>query len=192
MKKRSFFERLAGNLRFNETDEEEFDDVVETPAPKKDLSYRAPVAAPKLPEQRRELPITSAFMQDDEEEVQPMLHQQQHVVEEEIGQLPVDVYETPKEVIIQTLIAGVLPEHLNINITRDVVSISGKREENKAITQDSYHIQELYWGSFERIIDLPVEVEIDNAEAIERHGLLMLKLPKLDKARKASIKIKSI
>ncbi len=196
MKKRSFFERLAGNLRFNEDEVEDFEDVAPIVAPKKDLSHRA-APAPKvqpvpMPEQHRELPISNAFMQDDEEDAGPLLHQQHHIIEEEVGQLPVDVYETPKEVIIQTLIAGVLPEHLNINITRDVVSISGKREENKAISQDSYHIQELYWGAFERIIDLPVEVEIDNAEAIERHGLLMIKLPKLDKGRKASLKIKSI
>ena len=194
MKKRSFFERLAGNLRFNEN-EEDFDDSSEVPATEN--KYRAPVrptlsAQPSFPEQqqKRELPISSAFMNDDdEEETRPAVLQQP---EEEIGQLPVDVYETAHEVIIQTLIAGVMPEHLNINITRDVVSISGKREENKAISQDSYHIQELYWGAFERIIDLPVEVEIDNAEAIERHGLLMIKLPKLDKGRKAALKIKSI
>jgi len=183
MKKRSFFERLAGNLRFNETDEEIDDTEDEIPAVKPTLERR--------PEQRRELPVTPAFTEEEEDE-KPVLRQRHAIEEEEVGQLPVDVYETPREVIIQTLIAGVLPEHLTINITRDVVSISGKREENKGIAQDSYHIQELYWGKFERIIDLPVEVEIDSAEAIERHGLLMLKLPKLDKARKASVKIKSI
>ncbi len=186
MKKRSFFERLAGNLRFNENEEDFEDEEVAQPKEKK---AAAPVRT-QLPDQRRELPISPAFLQDEEEAPRPVLRHQEP--EEEVGQLPVDVYETPKEVIIQTLIAGVLPEHLTINITRDVVSISGKREENKAITQDSYHIQELYWGSFERVIDLPVEVEIDNAEAIERHGLLMIKLPKLDKGRKASLKIKSI
>ncbi|MEO5646153.1 MAG: Hsp20/alpha crystallin family protein [Candidatus Paceibacterota bacterium] len=192
MKKRSFFERLAGNLRFNEN-EEDFDEASEEPS--KDIKYKAPIRTTlttqqSFPEpQKRELPISSAFMNDDEEEERPVVLQQP---EEEVGQLPVDVYETAHEVIIQTLIAGVMPEHLNINITRDVVSISGKREENKAISQDSYHIQELYWGAFERIIDLPVEVEIDNAEAIERHGLLMIKLPKLDKGRKAALKIKSI
>jgi HSP20 family protein len=186
MKKRSFFERLAGNLRFTENEEEFEDETGETP--KKDTPYRA--AHSPLPEQRRELPLKAIFTDDDEKITTNVLHHQKQ--EEEVGQLPVDVYETPKEVIIQTLIAGVLPEHLNINITRDVVSISGKREENKSIPQDSYHTQELYWGSFERVIDLPVEVEIDNAEAIERHGLLMIKLPKLDKGRKAALKIKSI
>jgi HSP20 family molecular chaperone IbpA len=187
MKKRSFFERLAGNLRFNEVDEE-IDEQDEEP---KLMERKLSPQISSQPEVRRELPITNAFKHEDEEdeiETPKVLLQQ----EEEVGQLPVDVYETPHEVIIQTLIAGVLPEHLTINITRDVVSISGKREENKAISQDSYHIQELYWGKFERIVDLPMEVEIDNAEAIERHGLLMIKLPKLDKGRKAALKIKSI
>ncbi len=182
MKKRSFFERLAGNLRFNENNEE-IDEEIEAPKAK-----HIPVPVPI--EHHRELPISNAFLHHQEDDEVPTLRHQEP--EEEVGQLPVDVYETPKEIIIQTLIAGVLPEHLSINITRDVVSISGKREENKAIAQDSYHVQELYWGSFERVVDLPVEVEIDNAEAIERHGLLMIKLPKLDKGRKAALKIKSI
>jgi HSP20 family protein len=196
MKKRSFFERLAGNLRFNETDED-IDDIEEAPAPRMNntINHAKSVLERNIPthhapSQRRELPISAAFVPEEEPEEKPILRQLHE--EEEVGQLPVDVYETPREVIIQTLIAGVLPEHLTINITRDVVSISGKREENKSISQDSYHIQELYWGSFERVVDLPVEVEIDNAEAIERHGLLMIKLPKLDKSRKAALKIKSI
>ncbi|HTH93480.1 MAG TPA: Hsp20/alpha crystallin family protein [Candidatus Paceibacterota bacterium] len=187
MKKRSFFERLAGNLRFNDV-EDEMDEQVEDvrPVRKAVLTERAPE-----PEKRRELPVSNFLREeeDEDEEGPAAIHLQE---EEEIGQLPVDVYETPHEVIIQTLIAGVLPEHLKIDITRDVIAISGKREENKAISQDSYHVQELYWGSFERVINLPIEVDIDNAEAIERHGLLMIKLPKLDKGRKAALKIKSI
>ncbi|MEK7228401.1 MAG: Hsp20/alpha crystallin family protein, partial [Patescibacteria group bacterium] len=106
--------------------------------------------------------------------------------------LPVDVYETANEVIIQTLIAGVLPDNLSISITRDSVSIKGRREENKSIPPDQYIIKELYWGSFARSVALPAEVEIDTAEAIERHGMLMIKLPKTDRGRKTVLKIKSI
>ena len=111
---------------------------------------------------------------------------------EEVGELPVDVYETANEVIIQTLIAGVLPDNLSISITRDSVSIKGRREENKSIPPDQYIIKELYWGSFARSVALPAEVEIDTAEAIERHGMLMIKLPKTDRGRKTVLKIKSI
>ena len=169
MKKPSFFERLAGNLRFDDTD----DDIVVKETKREPVRSTAP--------EKRELPILT-----DEQVPSSSLKK------EEVGELPVDVYETPNEIIIQTLIAGVLPEHLSIDITRDVVSISGKREESKGIPNDSYHVRELYWGAFERIVNLPEEVEIDEAEAIERHGMLMIKLPKIDKRRRSVLKIKSI
>jgi HSP20 family protein len=50
----------------------------------------------------------------------------------------------------------------------------------------------LYWGSFSRSILLPNEIEIENVEAVEKHGLLIIRLPKIDKARQAKIKVKSI
>lgn len=176
-KKRSFFERLAGNLRFD--DDEEDSDVV-APVQKQELR-RTPIISDR---DQRELHINTPKVPEDA--VVPVQH------EEEIGELPVDVYETPTEIVIQTLIAGVLPEHLSINITRDTVIISGRREENKNITDDSYHLRELYWGAFGRTVNLPGEVEIDTAEAIERHGMLMIKLPKIDKQRRTVLKIKSI
>ncbi len=166
MKKPSFFERLAGNLRFDDTDEIEV--TVES---KKETPHT----------EKRELHIHEEFP-----------NTKKHASTEEVGELPVDVYETTNEIIIQTLIAGVLPDNLTIDITRDVVSIRGKREESKGVPNESYHVRELYWGAFERIVDLPEEVEIDNAEAIERHGMLIIKMPKVDKRRRSVLKIKSI
>lgn len=193
MKKRSFFERLAGNLRFNEN-EEEHDEVL-TQTPRRPLlshstndTVGAPPLQPLTTPPRRELPLHNNTPQT---AASTPAHVPQ-IEEEEIGELPVDVYETPNEIIIQTLIAGVMPEHLSISITRDVVTISGKREENKSIPHDAYQIRELYWGAFERTVTLPEEVEIDTSEAIERHGMLLIKMPKLDKRRKNVLKIKSI
>lgn len=179
-KKRSFFERLAGNLRFDDEDE----DIEDGSSAKQE--QRRHLAVSDKEKEKREVPIKSGKIAIDEDA--------QHVAhfEDEVGELPVDVYETASEIIIQTLIAGVLPEHLSINITRDTVTITGKREENRTISDDSYHIRELYWGSFGRVVRLPAEVEIDSAEAIERHGMLMIKLPKIDKQRKTVLKIKSI
>ncbi|HWC57894.1 MAG TPA: Hsp20/alpha crystallin family protein [Candidatus Paceibacterota bacterium] len=174
MKKPSFFERLAGNLRFDDSDDAT--DVVEERIKRDErhinLSDRRDIGSNEL--------LSS---EKDTDTAVPL---------GEIGELPVDVYETPNEIIIQTLIAGVLPENLSIDITRDMVRVSGKREESKGIPNDAYHMRELYWGAFERAITLPHEVEIDAAEAIERHGMLIIKLPKVDKRRRTMLKIKSI
>ena len=107
------------------------------------------------------------------------------------GELAVDVYQTPTHIIIKAMIAGVRPEDLDVSITRDMVTLRGKRERHTEGTAGDFFFQELYWGSFSRTIILPQEVEIEEAEATEKHGLLTIKLPKLDKGRQAKLKIKS-
>ena len=115
-------------------------------------------------------------------------------MEEEVeeAELTVDVYQTPSDIIVQTMVAGVRPEDLEITIARDMITIRGKREESRTINEENYFAKELYWGTFSRTLSLPAEVEPDDAEATERHGLLTLKLPKIDKEKKKSVKVKSI
>ena len=112
--------------------------------------------------------------------------------EEEEAQLTIDLYQTPTDIIVQTMIAGVVPDNLSIVITRDMITIRGKREENKAINNENYFVQELYWGAFSRTISLPEEVDPEEAEAVEKHGLLIIKLPKINKEKKTTLKVKSI
>ena len=108
------------------------------------------------------------------------------------GELTVDVYQTADMIVIKTMIAGVRPEDLDISITRDMVTIKGKREEERIARDDDYFMRELYWGSFSRTITLPEEIDVDESEAVEKHGLLILKLPKLDKKRQSKLKVKTI
>ena len=112
--------------------------------------------------------------------------------ENEEAELTVDVYQTPTSIIVQTMVAGVKPEDLELTIARDMITIRGKREESRTIDEENYFAKELYWGSFSRTILLPQEVEPEEAEATENHGLLTIKLQKIDKEKRTSIKIKSI
>lgn len=145
--KRSFFERLTGNMGHGEEEESR------APA-------RAKGTAPA-----------------------------EEIAEE--GELTVDVYQTPDDIIIQTIVAGVKPEDLDISITRDMVTIRGSRAVSREIDKEDYFHKELYWGTFSRTILLPQEVDVDASEAQERHGLLTLKLPKLDKSRQTKLKVRS-
>lgn len=112
--------------------------------------------------------------------------------DEKDGELTVDVYQTNDMIIIKTMIAGVRPEDLDISITRDMVTVKGKREEERVARDDDYFMRELYWGTFSRTVSLPEEIDVDEAEAIEKHGLLILKLPKLDKKRQSKLKVKTL
>jgi HSP20 family protein len=107
------------------------------------------------------------------------------------GELPVDMYQTNDAIIIKALVAGVSPTDLDISITRDMVTIRGVREEYQETNDDNYFHRELFWGGFTRTLVLPEEVVIDEAEAQEKHGLLEIRLPKLDKHRSTQLKVRS-
>jgi HSP20 family molecular chaperone IbpA len=107
------------------------------------------------------------------------------------GELPVDMFQTDEAIVIKALVAGVSPNDLEISITRDMVTIRGVREEFQETHDDGYYHRELFWGSFSRTLVLPEEVAIDEAEAQEKHGLLEIRLPKLDKHRSTQLRVKS-
>lgn len=112
--------------------------------------------------------------------------------DENVGQLAVDVYITDTEIVIQSMVAGVMPEHLNINITRTMVSIRGRRVGPEGIADEQYLARELYWGEFERLIELPYEIDTEGAEAVEKYGLLIIRLPRIHTDRSQRLEVKSI
>jgi HSP20 family molecular chaperone IbpA len=140
--------------------------------------------------------LTGIIKVDDEnndQEIAEHLEEELDEMESETeGQLAVDMYQTPTEIVVKTMVAGVKPEDLDIAITRDMITIKGKREETRDFSDDDFFHKELYWGSFSRTIILPQEVEVEDAEAINKNGLLTIKLPKLDKNRQAKLKVKSM
>ena len=106
------------------------------------------------------------------------------------AQLTVDVFQTGSEIVIKALVAGVRPDDLDISITRDMVTIRGKRVEQKDVEEDDYVYRELFWGAFSRTIVLPAEVDVDMAEAEQKHGLLTIRLPKINKDRQTKLKVR--
>lgn len=143
--------------------------------------------------------LTGAVRLDDEDEMQEQSRSvsvneslKPSIFEEsdEEAQLTVDVYQTPSEIVVKTMVAGVKPEDLDVSITRDSVTVHGERSEDRTVSGEDYLHRELYWGSFSRTVPLPEEIDVDGAEAVERHGMLILRLPKLDKNRQTKLRVK--
>jgi len=107
------------------------------------------------------------------------------------GQLTIDVYQTPNDIIVESAIAGVKPEDIDINVTNDSVTIKGARRREKEVRDDDYFYQECYWGRFSRSVILPQEVDPESATVNFKNGILTVRLPKLNrkKARKLKVKV---
>lgn len=105
------------------------------------------------------------------------------------GQLTIDVFQTPDEIVIKSTIAGVDPKDLDVSMANDMLTIRGRRSHEEKIKTEDYFYQECYWGSFSRSVILPVEVDADKIQAKLKNGILTITLPKIEKVQTKKIQV---
>ncbi len=110
----------------------------------------------------------------------------------EEGQLSIDVYQTDKDIIVKSTIAGVKPDDIDISINNDMLTIRGKRQMLEEVDEDDYLYRECYWGAFSRSLILPVEIKAEKIEACLENGVLTVVLPKAKNRSRMEIKVKEI
>lgn len=103
--------------------------------------------------------------------------------------LRVDVYQNGDIIVLKAFTPGVMPNDVELSLTRDMLTITAAREENAEVRDEDYFTRELDWSTLERTILLPAEVDIDQAEATESHGVLTIRLPKIQKDRQRIVKV---
>jgi len=107
------------------------------------------------------------------------------------GELIVDVYETDKEVVVESAIAGVTADELNISLEQDILIIKGERKDPaEADKEKNYFVKECFFGPFEKEIILPKEVDTSQIKAKMKNGLLVIRLPKEKEGDSQKIEIK--
>ncbi len=106
------------------------------------------------------------------------------------GQLAVDVYETEDRVVIKARTAGVNKEDLDVSISDGILTISGTLSSGDDTDATNWHIQECYWGEFNRTIALPVGVKEDEVEAVLKDGVLTISFSKVRQEQAKKIEIK--
>ncbi|MBI2592943.1 MAG: Hsp20/alpha crystallin family protein [Candidatus Colwellbacteria bacterium] len=107
------------------------------------------------------------------------------------GQLTVDVYQTPNEIVVESTIAGVNPEDLDIDVTSESVTIRGERKKDVTVSDGDYFYQECFWGKFSRSIILPQEVDPEKAESSIKKGVLTIHLPKINREKGKKLTVKT-
>jgi HSP20 family protein len=108
---------------------------------------------------------------------------------ERVHLLPVDVYSTADELVIQASVAGLDPEDVEITVEGETLTIKGERK--APLENVDYHIQERGYGPFARTLTLNVPVQADQAEAVFEKGILTLTIPKAEEVRPRVIQVKS-
>ncbi|MBR30020.1 MAG: molecular chaperone [Spirochaetaceae bacterium] len=112
---------------------------------------------------------------------------------EPASNLAVDVHETEKEVQVTVELPGIDEKDLDLTLEKDSLTIKGEKKQESEQKEGNYHRIERSYGSFQRTIALPCEVEDEKAEATYKKGVLYIKLPKKKSAaqEKKRISVKS-
>ncbi len=105
------------------------------------------------------------------------------------GQLAVDVYETDEQLVIKARTAGVNKEDLDVSISDGILSISGTLSSGDDSDATNWHVQECYWGEFNRTLALPVAVREEEVGAVLKDGVLTITFNKVkqEQAKKITI-----
>lgn len=102
----------------------------------------------------------------------------------------VDIVEGKDEIAIETELAGMSIEDVDVSIENNIISISGERKFEKKDEGENYHLVERSYGTFTRSFTLPRNVVSDEAKAEFNNGVLRITLPKREEAKARKIEIK--
>ena len=103
--------------------------------------------------------------------------------------LPLDIRMTQNELVVTAALPGVKPDDVDISITGDTLSITGRTGEESRREEDGYLYQEIRRGNFSRTVTLPSDLKTDAAVAHFENGLLTLSIPKAEEAKPRQIKV---
>jgi HSP20 family protein len=176
--KSSFFERLTGAKKLDDTMIPHEPVSVYAETEETELITRTHAAPQDEPRQRESwfAPTVSPESTQDESDDE--------------GQLTIDVYQTDNDIVIKSTIAGVKPEDLDVTINNDMVTVKGDRKNEEVVDSGNYYYQECYWGSFSRSVLLPVDVIPDKVDASLKNGILTIRLPKADTTKVKKIQVR--
>ncbi|MEX2306262.1 MAG: Hsp20/alpha crystallin family protein [Pirellulales bacterium] len=102
-----------------------------------------------------------------------------------------DVSETDTSIDVRMDLPGTTAKDIDIQISGNVLTVSGKREEEKEEKGKTFHRVERRYGNFSRSVTLPCTVVESEVAAEYRDGVLTIKLPKTEESKAHKIKVKS-
>lgn len=109
---------------------------------------------------------------------------------EEILKAPlVDVYEEGDDIVLKAELPGMKKEDIDLEISGDVVTLSGEKKQEEEVEKKNYHRFERLYGSFSRSFTLPAEIQVQKATAKFKDGVLELRAPKTEEAKQKSRKV---
>jgi HSP20 family protein len=118
----------------------------------------------------------------------PSMWPRMDLIEDEMSPA-VDIYEEDDSIVAKVELPGMKKEDISVELNNGVLKITGEKKREEKVEKKNYYRIERSSGSFERRISLPVEIQADKTKASFKDGVLQIKIPKSDEAKKKEKKI---
>ena len=102
----------------------------------------------------------------------------------------VDISETKDKLLVKAELPGMDAKDVSVTVSGDLLTIKGEKKREEEKKDEHYYCCEIYCGSFQRFIRLPVNVKTEKVDATFEKGILQVTLPKTEESKKKEIKIK--
>lgn len=103
---------------------------------------------------------------------------------------PIDISETDSELIIRAEIPGIDAKDLEVNISGNVLTLSGEKEATVEQKDEEFYHCERRFGSFRRTVTLPNTVDPEKIAAEYTQGVATVRIAKLKTARTRKVEVK--
>ncbi|WP_455379249.1 Hsp20/alpha crystallin family protein [Petrachloros mirabilis] len=101
-----------------------------------------------------------------------------------------DVFEEKDEIVVKADLPGMAKDEIEVTVTENVVTIKGEKKKEEEVKEKDYYRRERSYGSFVRSVQLPSEVKSDQIKANFKDGVLEVRMPKTEEAKKKSVSVK--
>jgi HSP20 family protein len=101
----------------------------------------------------------------------------------------IDIYEEGDDVVVKAELPGMKKEDIEVDLKEETITISGEKKKEEKVERKGYYRLERSYGSFARSFSLPAEVHMDEAKAQFRDGVLEIRVPKTNEAKRKARKV---
>ena len=102
----------------------------------------------------------------------------------------IDIYEEENDVVVKAELPGMKKEDIEISLTEDSITVAGEKKAEHRVEKKNFYRFESSYGSFSRTMSLPSDIQTDKVKAEFKNGVLEIRMPKTEEAKKKEIKVK--
>ena len=102
----------------------------------------------------------------------------------------VDLYEEKDDIVVKAELPGMEKDKIEVNLADHTLTIKGEKKTEEEVKKENYYRSERFHGSFLRTLELPKDVHGDKVKASFKDGILEVRLPKTEEAKRKEVKVK--